>query len=76
MRLLKITSQNRRDVWYDAECEACNEKEIHISGYDDRNYWDNVLPNKKCRKCKKSTNDMNLKIKQNIATKYPEGYQI
>lgn len=76
MKLIQITSQNRRDVWYDAECENCGNKETHIPGYDDRNYWDNVLPNDKCKKCGKSTNDIDPKIKQNIATRYPEGFQI
>lgn len=76
MKLLQITSQNRRDVWYDAECEGCGEKETHISGYDDRYYWDIVLPDDKCLKCNKSTNDINPQIKQNISTKYPEGFQV
>ena len=63
MKLLQITDQSGRDVCYDTECEACGEKETHMGGYNDRNYWDNVLPEMKCHKCGKSTNDINPRIK-------------
>jgi Zn ribbon nucleic-acid-binding protein len=76
MKLKQITSQHRRDVWYDAECEECGFQQKNVSGYDDRNYWDNVLPDKKCEKCGKSTNDINQKIRQRITTKYREGLQL
>jgi len=76
MKLIQITSQHRRDVGYDSKCENCGNEEKDISGYDDRNYWDNVLPNRKCKKCGKSTSDINPRIKQSIATKYSEGFQV
>jgi len=66
----------RRDCYVDLECEECGEVEIKRSAYDDRNMWDNVVPNWKCKKCGKSTNDMDLEIKQYITTKYPEGMQV
>ena len=76
MKLTKKYNQIRRDCYADFECENCQNKETDKSAYDDRNYWDNVLTNLKCKKCKKSTNDINPEIKQKISTKYPEGFQI
>lgn len=60
MKLIKITNQIRRDFWGTLKCENCgNEQEV--SGYDDRNYHDNVIPNIKCKKCGKSRNDLGIK---------------
>ena len=64
----------RRDCWCDLECEGCGNKETIKSAYDDRNYWDNVVPSFKCEKCKKSTNDLGLKPEV-MPTRYPEGEQ-
>lgn len=75
MKLLNIEDQNRRDCWINIECENCGEKENRVSAYDDRNYWDNVLPSMKCKKCKKSSIDLKTP-KQSIATKYAEGFQV
>ena len=66
----------RRDCDCDLECENCGYKETIKTAYDDRNYWDNVVPNFKCDKCGDSTNDLGVRIKQHIQTKYPEGFQI
>jgi hypothetical protein len=71
MKLLKTRDQHRRDCWIDVECEACKAVETNLSAYDDRNYWDNVLPNMKCNNCGKSTIDLGLST-QHIATKYGE----
>jgi len=76
MKVLKIYNQHRRDCWCDLKCENCGYQETIKSAYDDRNYWDNVIPNRKCEKCNKSTNDLSIRIKQRISTKYPEGFQI
>ena len=68
MKLIKITSRNRRDFHGIYKCENCGNEEKH-SGYDDRNFHDNVTPNWKCKKCGKSTNDLGLKS-DFIETKY------
>jgi hypothetical protein len=76
MKVIRIYNQHRRDCTCDLECENCGGKTTNYGAYDDRNYWDNVIPNQQCEDCGKSTNDINPRIKQNIATKYPEGFQI
>jgi len=63
MKVIKKYNQMRRDCWADLECENCGNKETYKSAYDDRNYWDNVVPSYKCKKCGKSTNDLGLKPK-------------
>jgi transposase-like protein len=55
------------------ECENCGAKETYENAYDDRNFWDNVIPDWKCKKCGKSTNNLDIRIKQHIKTRYPEG---
>lgn len=57
MRIKEITSQNRNDFYAIIECESCD-AERELSGYDDRNYHDNVLPNIKCDSCNKSRSDL------------------
>lgn len=76
MKVTRIFNQFRRDCACDLECENCGNKKTNCGAYDDRNYWDNVIPNQKCKKCKKSTNDLDIKIKQNIQTKYPDEMHI
>lgn len=65
MKIIKITSQNRRDFWADYECEHC--KFTHNeSGYDDSNFHDNCIPDMECPKCKKKAKDYRpLKPKYN-----------
>ena len=70
MKITEITSQNRRDFYADIECEGCGAKST-ISGYDDRNYHDNVIPNMKCKVCDKSRNDLNI-VQEKTATKYAD----
>lgn len=74
MKLKQITHQHRRDFYGIYECEFCH-TEREVSGYDDRNFHDNVVPDIKCKKCNKSTNSEGGAI-DIIKTKYPEGYQI
>lgn len=58
--------------------EECRNKETYIHAYDDRNFWDNVVPEWKCKKCGKTTNDLieEGKIKdgetERIQTKYAD----
>ena len=70
MKLIRKYNQNRRDCDCELECEACGNKEEH-SAYDDRNFWDNVVPDFKCSKCGKSTNDLGLKTER-VATRYSD----
>lgn len=77
MKLIRILNQSRRDFQGGYKCEFCEKKQTDksMSSYDDRNYHDNVIPNKKCPKCGKSTNSENGEITK-TPTKYPEGFQI
>lgn len=74
MKIKKITSQYRRDFTAIIECEFCNHTE-NTSGYDDSYYHKNVMPNKPCTICDKSTNSEKGEI-QSFTTRYPEGFQV
>ena len=51
MKIKELVSQHRRDFTALMECEFCGHQEMNNSGYDDRYYHDNVIPNMKCGKC-------------------------
>lgn len=72
MRIKEILSQHRRDFRAIYECEHCG-KEVKGSGYDDRNFHDNVIPKMECKECGKTADQSKYRP---LATKYPEGYQI
>jgi hypothetical protein len=74
MKIIEITDQHRRDFYAIYECEGCGHKTKAESGYDDRNFHDNVIPNIKCERCKKSRNDLGITGKP-TATKY-ESWQV
>ena len=68
MKIKQITDQIRRDFWCIYECEHCGHEEKG-SGYDDANFHQNVIPNKKCSECGlKASDDYRA-----LTTKYPEG---
>ncbi len=75
MRIEKITYQHRRDFKADMICEGCGARAKLTSGYDDRYFHDEVIPNIKCEVCGKSRRDMGI-VSEPTPTKYPEGYQI
>lgn len=75
MKVIKRYNQHRRDLHVDFECEGCGGKKTTKNAYDDRNYWDNVVPDIKCDECHRSTNDLGI-AKQNIVTKYPDGQEV
>lgn len=56
MKMTKTYNWSRRDFCFDATCEHCNNEEKNISGYDDSNYYNNVVPDIKCKKCGESSN--------------------
>ena len=75
MKIVKMRNQNRRDFYADYECEGCGNIELNVSGYDDNNFHDNVIPNMKCKKCGKSRNDIGI-VGEVTETKYPAWYQV
>lgn len=75
MRVTKRYNQHRRDLTIDMECEGCKAQETYGRAYDDANFWVNVVPNFKCKKCNKSSVDMKI-TPTDIHTRYPEGYQV
>jgi len=75
MKVLSVYDYNRRDCKCDLECEGCGHKVEGSHAYDDDNFWVNVILNRKCTKCGKSTKDLNLEPEK-IDTRYPEGFQV
>ena len=53
MHIKKILSRNRRDFHAIYQCEHCGTTEGG-SGYDDTNFYQNVIPNQKCPECGKT----------------------
>lgn len=74
MKLVKITSRNRRDFTGEFKCEACNHIE-ESGGYDDAFFHEEATPKFKCKNCGESTNSLNLPAQQ-VSTKYAEGEQV
>lgn len=74
MFIKEILSQYRRDFDAIYKCEDCGYEEKN-SGYDDRNFHDNVVPEMKCKNCGKSRNNLGV-IGKYTKTRYPEGFQI
>ena len=77
MKLISILYQNRRDFQGKYKCEFCNhiETDSSMDSYDDRYYHDEVIPNKKCKKCGKSTIS-EKGIIDKTPTKYPDNLQV
>ena len=74
MKIKRITDQHRRDFTALYECEGCGNISTG-SGYDDRNFHDNVIPAMKCPACGKSGRDLNADYRP-LMTMYPEGFEI
>lgn len=71
MRIKEITSQSRRDFCAVMVCEGCGHEQKLSSGYDDRNYHDNVIPDMKCAECGESRNSLGVKTAP-TPTKYAD----
>lgn len=56
MQIVNTFNWNRRDFSYEAKCEHCGHIETHSGGYDDSNYYNNVVPAMKCGNCGESSN--------------------
>lgn len=66
MKIKKTYNWNRRDFYYDAECEHCGNISKNNSGYDDSNYYNNVVPDMKCGKCGESSNSKETEVPKSI----------
>ena len=55
MKITKTYAWSRRDFYYDATCEHCGHVSKEDSGYDDSNYYNNVMPQIKCKECGESS---------------------
>jgi len=75
MRIKEILSQYRRDFYAIYECEGCGHITGKESGYDDRYFHDEVIPQMKCTSCGKSRNDLGVQS-QVTETKYHEWMQV
>lgn len=69
MKLIEKKNQLRRDFTGVYECENCGNVKEYRGCYDDRNFHDNVMPKRKCDKCEKCSEDLNVPIVR-VATKY------
>lgn len=68
MRIKRIVSRHRRDIWIILECEHCGVETDKTAGYDDAHYHQKVVPAMACKAegCGKTASDDYLPI----ATKY------
>lgn len=70
MKVNKIVYQSRNDFKAEFECEHCGHK-FEKWGYDDNNYWNNVMPNAICPNCKKNRkNETEEQAKENTGRNY------
>ena len=74
MKIKEILSQNRRDFHAIYVCEGCGSEE-KSRGYDDSNFHNNVIPNMKCKSCGETFESLGVDYRQ-LATKYPDGFQV
>lgn len=75
MKVTRKYNQHRRDLTVDMKCEGCGATKTYGSAYDDRNFWDNVVPDFECDSCGVSTKSLGAEIQQ-VRTRYPEGMQV
>ena len=71
MKITAITSQHRRDIYFNEECEHCGHKQ-EGSGYDDHYFHNKVQPNKKCPKCGETTLSKPLDTIHVVMPKYSQ----
>ena len=57
MNIVKYKEFMRNDFVAEYKCEYCG-RTVEAWGYNDDNFHDNVIPNAKCDKCGKSTNEV------------------
>lgn len=71
MKVTRKFNQSRRDLYIDMECEKCGAISKDVPAYDDRNFWDNVVPDFKCDQCGESTKSLGLRPEY-VGTKYAD----
>lgn len=54
MKLIEQTNWNRRDFTGHLKCEHCGHTQT-VAGYDDQNYYANVIPTMTCGGCSKTS---------------------
>lgn len=54
MKIAQILDQHRNDFTATMECEHCDTQQKLTTGYDDRNYHENVIPAMHCPACGKN----------------------
>lgn len=74
MKITKITTQSRRDIYGEMECEGCGAVD-KLVGYDDAYFHNTVMPAKACKSCGKSSNDLGVDVRP-LRPRYPEGMQV
>lgn len=73
MIIKKKIRQHRRDFWAIYKCEHCGYETDEEAGYDDANFHQNVIPNRKCPECGESSNSKRSDKTVIRKTRYPEG---
>ena len=69
MKITKTYNWNRRDFSFDAKCEHCGKEQKDAGyGYDDNNYYNNVIPSIKCLKCGESSQSKESSLPTEIIT--------
>lgn len=54
MQILEILNRHRNDFHAIIECEHLKATQFLPNGYDDENFWDNVMPFFTCLACRKN----------------------
>ena len=61
MKLVESKNWNRRDFTGVYECEHCGDI-VQGYGYDDANFYNNVIPGMQCKKCGKKSESAKEKL--------------
>ena len=62
MQIRQILNQHRNDFSAIMQCEHCSHEWKNQYGYDDRNYYENVIPHMHCQKCGKDSSGQVLQV--------------
>jgi hypothetical protein len=65
MKIRQITFEHRNDFFAVMECEHCGATQENKSGYHDKYYHTQVIPNMHCKKCGKDR-EGNVELKQTV----------
>jgi len=53
--MIKEIKNKNLSAWAEYCCEGCGNTQISYSGYNDKYYHENVIPNIQCKNCGEST---------------------